>query len=338
VAEAIGQALEAPRRRIEHAASIGAAERTLAEQAIDLVLLDVALPAGDGMALARKLQRTSPLTRSIVITAHASLACAIDAMRSGAVDFIAKPLNVDELNERVAAAMKHQRHDRRRDRQFTRLRKLCKHLNQARHEITDQVDILCNDLVTAYQDLAGQVNQIERSSELRAQLAEELDLEQVLRRAMEHLLDKIGPSNIIVFLPASSGGFTVGGYVNYSDATGEQLPLVEPLPSTAAERLMADGDCVELADQQQIESWLQTPCGWLADMHLIGVPCVDGAGEPLAGLIMFRPADEPFDERAVQTLTAAAPVLTDQLIKVIHVHHRTKQLFDDQDDDGGLMA
>jgi DNA-binding NtrC family response regulator len=82
----------------------GSAAEGLAQfhaSAPSIVLLDVVLPDGDGLALMSAILAERPETRVIVLTAHGSVNRAIDAMRAGAQDFLVKP--VDEA--RLTAAL-----------------------------------------------------------------------------------------------------------------------------------------------------------------------------------------------------------------------------------------
>lgn len=63
----------------------------------DAALLDIRLPDGDGLSVLRALRREMPEVPAIVMTAHGSVATAVDAMRAGAADFLVKPFAAERL-------------------------------------------------------------------------------------------------------------------------------------------------------------------------------------------------------------------------------------------------
>jgi len=71
----------------------------------DLILSDIKMPDGNGLDLLRRVKAESPKTPVIMITAHTSTPDAIEAMKAGAVDYIAKPFNIEELGLIVDRAL-----------------------------------------------------------------------------------------------------------------------------------------------------------------------------------------------------------------------------------------
>lgn len=63
----------------------------------DVVLLDLALPDGNGMTLLGQIRQRDPQVKVIVMTGHGSIAIAVDAMKAGAWDYIGKPLALAEV-------------------------------------------------------------------------------------------------------------------------------------------------------------------------------------------------------------------------------------------------
>ncbi len=64
---------------------------------VDVVITDLRLPDTDGIDVLKQCKRYSPETKVILITAHGSVDTAVEAMRSGAYNYITKPFSMDEL-------------------------------------------------------------------------------------------------------------------------------------------------------------------------------------------------------------------------------------------------
>src|SRR5438128_1625011 len=75
----------------------------------DLVLLDIWLPGIDGIETLRRLRETSPATRVIMISGHATIATAVAATKLGAYDFIEKPLSLEHTLHIARNALSHRR-------------------------------------------------------------------------------------------------------------------------------------------------------------------------------------------------------------------------------------
>ena len=70
----------------------------IAKQFYDVVLTDLMMPGGiDGIGVLEAAKQANIKTDVILITAHASVDNAIEAMKKGAVDYLQKPINFDEL-------------------------------------------------------------------------------------------------------------------------------------------------------------------------------------------------------------------------------------------------
>lgn len=73
----------------------------------DLVITDVSMGAMNGIDLIARIHEDSPDTVSIIISGNQAIESAIEAMRSGAFDFIQKPFNLDQVNMAVDRAVEH---------------------------------------------------------------------------------------------------------------------------------------------------------------------------------------------------------------------------------------
>jgi len=62
-----------------------------------LVLLDQKLPDMEGIEVCRKILEMDPRTKVILVTAYATVRCAVDAIKAGAFNYLSKPFELDEL-------------------------------------------------------------------------------------------------------------------------------------------------------------------------------------------------------------------------------------------------
>lgn len=335
IREVLSDAIRKPNLNIIEAGSIDEARRIVDHRCIDLALVDVSLPDGDGLDLAGELHNREIPIQSIVITGKPSMDRAVEAIRAGAADFLPKPFDLTHLNDCVDKAIERHSEAARLNDRVARLRRLCKKLNKARIEVTEQVDILCNDLVMAYQELAGQMKHIQLTTEFKTMIDEELDLENLLRRTLEFMLHQVGPTNAVVFLPSQMGGYSVGGYINYTfDKTTADV-LLGYLSDSAAPLIAEMDEPAFFADDSDINVWLDDESAWLSGCQLVTIPCKHD-GETLASIMLFRDQSEPFDEDAIDGLNAIGPIFAKHLVKVIGIHHRHVSDDDEDGEDWGL--
>ena len=74
---------------------------------VDLALIDLRLPDGDGIELMQKIRSNSPSTQAIILTGFGSIEVAVEATQKGAFHFITKPFNLDEILSIISKAFSH---------------------------------------------------------------------------------------------------------------------------------------------------------------------------------------------------------------------------------------
>lgn len=90
---------------IDTASSCAKARKTLSTDKFDLVLSDLRLPDQDGIQLLSWLRKNDIYTPFIIMTSYAEIHSAVEAMKQGASDFVAKPIQPDELLKKIKEAI-----------------------------------------------------------------------------------------------------------------------------------------------------------------------------------------------------------------------------------------
>lgn len=77
------------------------------DQTLDLAIVDLRLPDGDGIDLMTRLKSLHPAIQVMILTGHATIETAVRATQSGAFHFVTKPFNMEELLNIVSRALSH---------------------------------------------------------------------------------------------------------------------------------------------------------------------------------------------------------------------------------------
>jgi DNA-binding response OmpR family regulator len=305
--------------RATGASDVAEASRAMSEGTYDLAI--VIADDWDWREAVAQLTTEAPETAVLLMASEPGLALALEAMQAGAADLLAASVGTDELTTRLRAGLQRARRSQQGVERVERLRKLCKQLNSARQEVSKQVGSLCSDMASAYQELTDRMTHLATASEFNGLIRQELDLESLLRVALEYVLAKVGPTNAAVFLPATSGDYTLGAYVNYDSPRETAEVLLDHLAGVIAPRFETATSLIHIASRKELDRALGDRAEWIGDSELIVMPCHHD-GECLAVVALFRDRHSPFPEGLRPLLQCVADQFGRQLARVIHVHHR----------------
>jgi len=135
--------------------SIADAWARMADGCFDVIVATQCLVDGSGLDI---LNDDTPLETPVVLIEDEIIPeRVVTALRRGAADLLPTPVDYDYLVRRIRRVVQDQRLDRQADIRAQRLRRLSSRLVKDRRELRQRVDLICTDLVTAYQRLAERV-------------------------------------------------------------------------------------------------------------------------------------------------------------------------------------
>jgi FixJ family two-component response regulator len=301
--------------------TVGDAMRRVRASTFDAMVVQTRLNDGSGAELIRRVAEHHPALCGILVTDRPTLDDASIALRSGAADLLTGGMSSSEFIDRIADALRRMSVVREREDRILKLRKACKELNNARQVVSSQVGSLCDDLAAAYQDLTDRVASAAATAEFNSLVRQELDLESLLRVVLEYVLAKAGPTNASIFLPAASGDFTLGAYINYDGPKDSAETLLEHLSCTIAPRLENQTRVLHISGRQAMLDHLGPESDWIDDSEVIAFSCHE-QGECLAVVLIHRSVRTPFPETFTKLLPSINESFGKQLSRIIHVHHR----------------
>jgi DNA-binding NtrC family response regulator len=112
IRKTLGRVLRGEGHEVIDAADGRQAREQLARHVFDLVLVDNLMPGVTGLELIREIAASTPdaeRPQIVLMTAHASVRDAVDAMKLGALDYLQKPFEIEELLVVVKRALEHER-------------------------------------------------------------------------------------------------------------------------------------------------------------------------------------------------------------------------------------
>jgi len=289
---------------------------------IDGALIDHAACAVESLDLAGELARRG--TGVVLATDALDAGFLLRAAARGCRQTIARNLRVHELSRclLIAAGFKVGKHaPMRGGRRLRRLNGLCRHRPHLAPAKARQAGAECSDQVGGHMECVANMNQVTTATEFKTLIKHELDIEQLLRTTLEFVLARSGPTNAAVFLPTTSGDYSLGAYVNYDCPKETVDMLLDHMANTIAPRFEPATTIVQLTDADSLEDFAGGEAAWLGESGVLGFACRH-EGEVLAIVMLFRDRLSPFGPLLVDQLRTIGELFASQLARVIHVHHR----------------
>jgi response regulator RpfG family c-di-GMP phosphodiesterase len=192
--------------RCYEAADAGQALKRLRNNTIGLVMLDIRMPGKSGVELLSEIKTHNPHVSVIMITAAADMHVAVQCMRRGAYDYIAKPFDLEGVAISVARALERRRLELENEEYQQHLKeKVSEQASEIRTSFLNGITSLAYALEAKDSYTSGHSKRV---ADISAAVAQELDLskdkiDRLKLAGLVHDIGKIGISESILNKPSS---------------------------------------------------------------------------------------------------------------------------------------
>lgn len=102
--QVFSQRLEARGMKVDTAANGEDAIGRVRSEDFDAIVLDLSMPGMGGLEALKEMKHENPDLQIIILTGHGTLQAGVDAMKSGALDFLEKPVDLNKLLAKIGEA------------------------------------------------------------------------------------------------------------------------------------------------------------------------------------------------------------------------------------------
>jgi hypothetical protein len=188
--------------------------------------------------------------------------------------------------------------------------------------MSQQVDVLCGDLASAYRTIKDQLSIVEMTTEFRTLISQELDVEDMLRISLEYILGKTGPTNGVVYLREAEAEFGIGAFVNYEWQDRNIMPSLEALGHLVCEPMEREPGLMKFEDAESFARSKGVDPDLFDKGEIVAFSCHRNT-DCLAVVVLFRDKEHPFTDEVAGMLDALRDILAEQLGRILRVHKRS---------------
>lgn len=156
-----------------------------------LLITDLKMPGIDGLELIQKAKEQNPEIRVIMVTGYASVDTAVQSLRSGVDDYIAKPFNIVELKRAVKQTL----HTRKVALENIQILKDSKPrsigLKSLEQKLSEKIYIMSEQLAEVNKKLVQRDNQLDTINEISKAITSVLDMDELLRLCLNEINGKL---------------------------------------------------------------------------------------------------------------------------------------------------
>lgn len=269
----------------------------------DLLITDIKMPGMDGLELANRVRNFDENLPVVAITGYATIDTAVQALRQGIDDYVAKPFKARDIRRVIDKVLE-------KARLASENRHLVEHLEVANEKLQNHKDVLLEKVQEASKDLRMANNALRRKvgelrmlNEVGTFAASELDLEKLLDNCVRLVADRLQVNRVTICMKEGNMVHVRACCHQRGPSTGGER---QNIGDGIAGRVLASGEPILIEDVTSDSRAIKDMEGKHAEKSCVCVP-LSYKGSNLGTLfIADRDNGEPFGEEHVNLLSTIA--------------------------------
>jgi len=276
------------------AASGDEAMSIAADHTPDLVIADLDLGGSWGTDVIDRLRSAIGDVPTVVITGRTDPKSFTDASRSGLVEMMSKPLDIERLRRTLRRELARAARGKRNKLRHKRLRHLARHVNIERKLVQGQLDSACEDLTSAYRTLSGQMSLQQVVIGYQNDLVAARNDDDVFRSLFQLFVKRTGPVFGMALICDAEAELRIAGRfgVPYPDKAGFCTRLSAPL----VEQMLAEPGCVIIDALEEKDTFDEQIHKFLPGMTVMTMPLMPSPGELIGLVVLYCKGEQPFTD------------------------------------------
>ncbi len=265
----------------------------------------------------------SPTTIIVGYSTNPNYSKAMTFIRSGGSDLFCVPVDLSSIGERIAVLLNQQFESATLESNAKKALRLCDKINEERHRVAQENDSLNNELANAHCETQKKLQQVAIGAEFQTLVSQELEVESMLRTALEYMLTRIGATNAAVYLREGSVDWGIGAYINFDRQSEQFQSLIDTIGPAVCPTVANEETTNRYTNGETFANNMDLDQIDFSGNEIVTCSCFY-EDRCMAVIVLFRDETRKFDNEVMNTIETIQTIFGKQLGTILKIHRRAE--------------
>ena len=260
----------------------------------DLLVTDLMLGDCTGLDVIDDLRANGADIPTVIITGNRDPQILAESCRRRPVEFLTKPLDIEQLRSAVTDELSRQKNSRQASRRTRQLRRLARKSNIQKKQFRRELDEMSSDMDEAYHSINNQMEVAQLVVKYQQHLIGATNDDQVFEQLFRMFVSCSGPIFGVALVCDADAQLQVAGRFGVPIPDG--VNFCQALADPMIERVLADAQCLELDAFDHRDEFDESIQRYLPGITLLAIPLIPSEGELIGMVVLYRKGEQPFED------------------------------------------